>query len=378
MLRFLRLRNFKCFSDQSFELKALTLLSGLNGMGKSSLLQSLLLLRQSFQRGLLKEKIGLALNGELIQIGNGKDVLFEKAQTDKISIELKLENGAEAQWHFNSDLEANVLNLDMAQYSEKIYSISLFKDNFQYLQAERLGPRSYFEMSDFDVRLHKRIGSKGEYALHYLSVLNEKNYLINPNLAHPSEKSFQIQLQIEAWMDEISPGTRMHFASYKGMNIIDLEYSFEIEKDVGNRFRSANVGFGITYTLPVLLSLLTSSSGSLILIENPEAHLHPSGQVKIGELAARAAANGTQIILESHSDHVLNGIRLAVYDDIIAPEKVQLHYFERATKENEGMVSIQSPKIDQNGRIDKWPEGFFDVWDNCLEALLKPKKVQVK
>jgi predicted ATPase len=83
----LRLQNFKRFEDQSLEIGNLTLLSGLNGMGKSSVLQSLLLLRQSYQQRLL-ESIGLALNGDLVHIGTARDALFEDAKEDRIGFVL--------------------------------------------------------------------------------------------------------------------------------------------------------------------------------------------------------------------------------------------------------------------------------------------------
>lgn len=156
------------------------------------------------------------------------------------------------------------------------------------------------------------------------------------------------------------------------MDLVNLEYSFVTGKHVSNKFRSTNVGFGLTYTLPVIVALLAAGKGSLIMIENPEAHLHPKGQVCIGELMAIAASSGVQVVVESHSDHILNGIRLAVYNQKIAPDKVMLHYFER--KEiNQGKTSVVTPTIDQNGRIDRWPDGFFDVWDKCLETLLTPR-----
>jgi predicted ATPase len=156
------------------------------------------------------------------------------------------------------------------------------------------------------------------------------------------------------------------------MDLVNLEYSFVTGKHVSNSFRSTNVGFGLTYTLPVIVALLASNTGSLIMLENPEAHLHPEGQVRIGELMALAASCGIQVIVESHSDHILNGIRLAVYNQQIACDKIMLHYFER--KEfNQGQTSVVTPRIDQNGRIDRWPDGFFDVWDKCLETLLTPR-----
>ena len=150
MIQILRLENFKCFEEQELELGALTLLSGLNGMGKSTVLQSLLLLRQSYQRGLLK-KTGLALNGDLVRIGAAQDALFEDAKEEKIGFEIDLGNGNKGKWRFNYNKEADVLDLDLAPPSTEIYRSGLFKDDFHYLQAERLGPRRFFEMSVFQV-----------------------------------------------------------------------------------------------------------------------------------------------------------------------------------------------------------------------------------
>ncbi len=370
MIRFIRMENFKCFEKQEIELGALTLLSGLNGMGKSTVLQSLLLLRQSYQQGLL-QKTGLSLNGDLVRIGTAQDALFEDAKEERIGLEIDLENGSGGKWKFNYDKETDVLDLDQSLSSDNIYRSSLFTDDFHYLQAERLGPRRFFEMSVFQVMQHRQIGTRGEFAAHLLASYGAKK-ISNESLAHPTAESLKLRDQVEAWLEEISPGTRIHLALHKGMDLVNLEYSFITGKHVSNSFRSTNVGFGLTYTLPVIIALLASGKGALIMIENPEAHLHPEGQVRIGELMALAASCGIQVVVESHSDHILNGIRLAVYNQKIAPDKVMLHYFER--KEiNQGKTTVVTPTIDQNGRIDRWPDGFFDVWDKCLETLLTPR-----
>jgi predicted ATPase len=151
-----------------------------------------------------------------------------------------------------------------------------------------------------------------------------------------------------------------------------LRYSFVTGEQRSNRYRSTSVGFGITYVLPVLVAVLSSAPGSIVLVENPEAHLHPKGQVRIGELLARAAAIGIQVIVETHSDHVLNGIRLAVHSGKIEPESVAFHYFSRVEEAGRVRASVESPKIDKDGRLDRWPEGFFDEWDKSLERLLAP------
>ncbi|RZB31671.1 MAG: hypothetical protein SRB2_04640 [Desulfobacteraceae bacterium Eth-SRB2] len=142
MIRFIRMENFKCFETQKIELGALTLLSGLNGMGKSTILQALLLLRQSYQQGLL-QKTGLSLNGDLVRIGTAQDALFEDAKEEKIGFEIGMANGNKGKWRFNYNEEADVLDLDQHPSNGNIYRSSLFEDDFHYLQAERLGPRRF-------------------------------------------------------------------------------------------------------------------------------------------------------------------------------------------------------------------------------------------
>jgi predicted ATPase len=175
-------------------------------------------------------------------------------------------------------------------------------------------------------------------------------------------------------MGEISPGTRIKISSNPDIDLMSIQYSFVTGKEVSNPYRSTNVGFGISYTLPIVVAVLASVPGSLILIENPEAHLHPRGQSKIGELLALAASYGVQIIIETHSDHVLNGIRVAVHGGKIKPDDVQLHYFQRTADRERASTEVISPKIDRNGRIDRWPDGFFDEWERNLDILLEPAK----
>ena len=93
--------------------------------------------------------------------------------------------------------------------------------------------------------------------------------------------------------------------------------------------RAPNAGFGISYALPIVVAALRAAAGGLLLVENPEAHLHPAGQSRIGGFLARVAADGVQVFVETHSDHVLNGIRVAVADGSAAllPEQAAIHFF---------------------------------------------------
>lgn len=365
-MRFLRLKNFKCFEDQSLALKNLTLLSGLNSSGKSSVLQSLLLLRQSYQQDLLTS-VGLAMNGDLVCLGTAQDILFEGATKDIIGFEITWNNNTESKWYFKYDREVDVLKIDSSVKTREVYEYNLFQDRFHYLQAERLGPRTYLEISDFQVRQHNQLGSKGEYTAYFLSLYRDREISFK-KLQHPSQDSLLLLQQVEAWMSEISPGTRINVKDSSDLDLVSLQYSYKLS----NLYRATNVGFGISYTLPIIVAILSLQPDSLILLENPEAHLHPKGQAKMGELLALAASCGIQILVETHSDHILNGIRLATHNGKIKPDDVQLHYFQREETQEELLTKVVSPKLDRNGRIDDWPDGFFDEWDKSLEALLEP------
>ncbi|RAM48444.1 MAG: DUF3696 domain-containing protein [Hapalosiphonaceae cyanobacterium JJU2] len=364
MISLLKLKNFKSFEEQSIDLKTLTLLSGLNSTGKSSVIQSLLLLRQSYQQDLLPT-IGLALNGDLVCIGTAQDALFEAAKEDSIGFEVVWTNEAKGVWLFDYNREADVLTLASPPTSSDIYQLSLFNDKFHYLQAERVGPRTYFEISDFQVRQHQQLGTQGEYTAHFLSVYRDKN-IPNTKLNHPNATSLNLKDQVEAWMGEVSPGTRLEIKSNPDMDLVSFQYSYGLS----NPYRATNVGFGITYTLPIIVAVLASEPDTLILVENPEAHLHPRGQAKMGELLALAANCGVQVVIETHSDHVLNGIRLAVHRRHLDHKEVQLHYFQRQQTEGQVFTKVLSPRINSHGRIDQWPDGFFDQMEKDLMELM--------
>lgn len=370
MINSLKLTNYKAFENQLIEFKPLTLLSGLNSTGKSSVLQSLLLLRQSYQQELLPN-VGLALNGELVRIGTAQDAFCERAKEDYLGFEIIWNDGKKGIWRFSYDpikTGADVLNnLDLKSPIENVYKSSPFNKRFHYLQAERLGPRTSYDMSDYQARRLGQLGSKGEYTAHFLAINQDKDVL-QTKLRHSMAKSNALSSQVEGWMREVSPGTRIKINSNSDIGLMSLQYFY----GDSNPYRATNVGFGISYTLPIIVAVLSSSPGTLIIIENPEAHLHPKGQVKMGELLSLAASCGIQIVIETHSDHVLNGIRLAVHGGKIKPYDVQLHYFHRQEKDGQTVTEVVSPHIDRNGRIDRWPDGFFDEWEKSLDVLLEP------
>ena len=365
MISHLRLRNFKCFRDLALPFGAITVLSGSNGTGKSSTLQALLLLRQSYRLGLLNTR-GLALNGDLVRLGSGKDALFEGADEDVISFEMSINGGQATPWSFRIEGQSDVLPLNQPP-EDQILEGGLFGKSFHYLQAERTGPRTSFAMSDSEVLRNRRLGTRGEYCAHFLAAFEREEIQVR-RLEHPDAVSFGLRDQAEAWISCVSPGIRIHVSPQPRMDLVNLEFSKVTGSYVSDPYRATNVGFGLSYTLPIFVAALSSQPGGLLIIENPEAHLHPAAQVKMAEFLALAAAGGIQVILETHSDHVLNGVRLAVHRKVLDPDEVKLHFF-RASREELG-TEVVSPKLNGRGRIDYWPEGFFDEWEKSLDELL--------
>ncbi len=224
MITSLELRNFKCFKQQVLQFSPLTILSGLNGMGKSSVLQALLLLRQSFLQGTLP-RTGVTLNGELLRLGTAKDVLYQDALEDELEIGIQFDHITQAQFLMGYDRDADVLHLVSPEVAKEIFETKLFSDNFHYLQAERLGPRVASAVSDYMVRHRRQLGSAGEFAAHYLVTFGDDRISL-PELAHLRTDSLLLRHQVDAWLGEISPGVRVNITSHPEMDFVNLQYSF--------------------------------------------------------------------------------------------------------------------------------------------------------
>ena len=181
--------------------------------------------------------------------------------------------------------------------------------------------------------------------------------------------------QIQRWLNIISPGAKV---ACEKVEIGSRTRYFQSVAYGDKKFKPENVGFGVSDILPVLTTLLTSRPGDIVIIENPEAHLHPKGQAKMGELLARAAAYGVQLFVETHSDHVINGIRVAVADKLIQPADVNIAFFERrehgvsrddGSVETETYAEVRNIKMDKRGFLSEYPEGFMDEWNKQLLEL---------
>lgn len=136
---------------------------------------------------------------------------------------------------------------------------------------------------------------------------------------------------------------------------------------ISEPFLPVNVGFGIPYVLPLVVELLVSDKDGLLLIENPESHLHPKGQTMIAQLISLAAENGCQIICESHSDHVINGVRVAAKKGLICNYNIGVVYFSK--NENQE-TRVNSISVDRNGNLSDYPPGLLDEWGILMTELI--------
>ena len=390
-LNALELKNFKCFREQRIEFGKLTVLSGLNGMGKSSVVQALLLLRQSLAGN--RAQRSLQHSGDLIELGTDADILFELADDNEIVFVLEYDGIWRSEYVYSYAGDEERLTLDLGNRSsgvstrelsmtdngwrefphesppDKIGSAtrSIFSDTgFQYLSAERLGPRKFLPWSEEQVSM-RSLGVQGEHVLAFLSERGRDGLQNDDPRIKDHDRSLTVAAQVSAWLQETSPGANLEISELRQIDALSAQYSYSRTGDVGSRsFRAANVGFGISYALPVLTALIGAVEGDMVIVENPEAHLHPRGQTRMGELSARAAKAGVQVIAETHSDHFLDGVRLDALRGIIDREATRIHFFTRDAAESR----IISPRIMEDGKMSDWPTGFFDERDGNLLELL--------
>jgi len=365
MITRITVENFKSLKKTDINVRSLNLLMGLNGMGKSSFLQVLLLLMQSDK---LEER-EVDLNGILVQIGQGKDALYQFAEGKNIILGLEFNGQQLFSWKFPYQSDKEKLTAETGYSKEQMRFFRESTKQSQYVSAERIGPRDIYETSSIMVADKKQIGLWGEFAAHFIEIFG-LDYVVPEGVRHHDAASNKLTHQLNAWMQEISPGVLINTKYVPVANKVILDYQFELTKARTNSFRPKNVGFGISYVLPIVLALLTAEEDKIIIIENPESHIHPSGQAKLGKLIALASNLGAQLFIETHSDHILNGIRVAVKEKYIDKSKVNVLYFDKKTTDTEQFSNITQIEMDKNGELSEYPKDFLDEWSKQLLKLV--------
>lgn len=339
MIKSVCLKNFKSFLNASISMQKLTLLTGLNSSGKSTLMQALRMYNQAANQ-----------KSPFLSGHGGFDEVRSKFASNTSNIDITLD--------FENQQETLTISQQEATKPKKC-------PVFLYVGADRLGPQPNLPLAP-NSQSDPEIGEKGEYVLGFIQSLIEQNYLLPKELLQAGSASQTFEQVLQDWLAEITPGVTFSARHFKQADTAHAQI---------DGHRPTNVGFGLSYTLPIIAAALgvvaypasaennefwvdeweqkKSSNGVLLLLENPEAHLHPKGQTAMGRLLALCANQGVQIVVETHSEHVMDGIRIAINQGLISHTYVKFHYF---SKDEQGLSHIKTPQLDANAKLDSWPE----------------------
>lgn len=369
MIQRIELENFKSHRMFREDLNNITILTGGNAAGKSSVIQAILLAVRSYQE--LDRKCVKTSNVGGVNLGLPANIISENFEGQEMKICLRMSD-------CGSDVYNVVYRLDdldetsfkLCNYDEMLLALeaheSILRGDIYYLNAERLGPRIVYDMnndrSDY-------VGVYGEYT-GYVIHETDKRQRLNPDFSLPEMLKIsaisRFSANCEEWLQMIIPGTSLQC-------VVDTEKNMSVLKfqNDGDYYLPPATGFGISYVLPIIVQALLAGmkDNAVLLVENPEAHLHPYSQSAIGKFLAYVAACGVQIIVETHSEHVIDGCRL----QLACLKKCNLMKTIFFSKNYQESVYRNIATL-ENGELENWPEGFFDQKRMDLRKLLEMRK----
>lgn len=379
------LRNFKCFKSLKLGCGRLTLLTGLNAAGKSTTIQSILLLAQTLRA---KEwGSDLWLNGPLVQLGTPGDIINQGA--DGIEIGLSTDSVG-CRWAFSAieredERVLRVSEIEVTEQEARKYQVrgqlrQLLPDDAStpalrqvlneirqtiYVSAIRQVQTEVFPAPEDPDPIHADVGPVGEFGPWWFHHHDDMEVEARRRLAG-SESLTTLRGQVNAWLQDLFPGAEANTQSITRSRLMRLELRTAKTDDWR---RPSNTGYGLSYAFPILVAGLCAKSDQLFIVDSPEAHLHPRGQSRIGRFLAQIAASGLQVLIETHSDHVLNSLRLAVRNGILSPDDTKVHFFDPKLQVDETATPVSSISIDSRGNLSGWPVGFFDQSEADLANL---------
>ncbi len=361
----LSIEGYKCFKEETtFELNNITLLTGANSAGKSSVIQSLLLLKK-ISKGSITESnpwIDLDLNDPnyALELGKYDDI---KSRSDNNYEDFLSSDSTEDISFVLNDGKAIIKPADNknAEYIVKVFSdeksIESLKNDldngFVYMNAERMAPHYvYKNMDNADF-----CDCHGTNTGNVIQKHENDNCRIKRAFSNSDKNKWSIEL--DKWIDYIFPNVALRV-------VPSGEDNYQV-RVLGNA--ATNVGFGITYALPILVSGLTVPEGGMLIVENPEAHLHAKAQSNMGYFLARMAAAGVRVIIETHSEHVVNGIRRMIVEGKteMSHKDMTIYFFQNKN----GDKNIMEFGMDEWGNLNEFPVDFFDQVRQDMSKLME-------
>ncbi len=377
MISKLFIENFKRFSHQSLRFEPLTVLAGLNGTGKTSVIHALLLAREAAS-GTRSDVV--PLNGPFgLELGTVEDVVNWNATGD-VRISYEARDAEPGGWTLAADSdEALHLRATDVAHAEVPPAFQRRTHTFAYLCAERLGPRTVAPSMALPGE-QLTVGVQGEFTVQVLHALGGK--MIPNARRHPNEadgEATYLKYAVERWLSEIVRPVEFSTLPFVGTEMLALRVrvpgkAVEGGPDVlaSEWVRMPNMGFGVSYALPIVVAGLLAAKGGMLIVENPEAHLHPAGQSRMGFFLAWLAGLGVQVVVETHSDHILNGFRRAIAESkVIKAADAVVHFFDSDDENNSRVTELQFTEL---GGLSDWPKGFFDQFQTDISSLSRIRR----
>lgn len=349
MIKTIKIEAFKSILDMELECSKLNLLVGANSSGKTTTLQVILL---------AAETTGKMHNHQydLVSLGNFRDFRSFNSSKDYVLLEIYWENGKSLRLDIcesdDSKEAFTTVHADNSLYELLDYQ----RGRLRYLSCQRIGHQFIYSKNRTSLDV---IGTMGEYAIHYLN--KHRGLLLDENMVKDSVQE-TLEYQVNYWLDYIVD------ASISTEDNIGPEFLSAYYTPAGSRpTRPNDIGSGVGYIISVLIMCLASKPGDIIIIENPEIHLHPYAQSKVCEFLYFIANAGRQLFVETHSDHLFNGIRKGIATGQMKSDDINVSFFSLDKKRCTKNTKIEFGK---RGRILNTADGLFDQFDIDLNAMI--------
>ena len=347
MLGIFNIKGFKCFRNTDICINDMTVLVGANGYGKSSTIQALLLFKQAVDNASF-----VNLNGDFgLELGEVIDIINQNYSEPHIVLSLTNEGTKEnsSECHFDIEDRDEELTLNCT-FPAEIKEEKLKQKEFYYVSAERNGPRISQPLASMEFL---SVGTKGERTAQVIATKGGLTKVDN-NRIFQSSRNPNLDAQVNEWLSYIFPGIKISANIDNSL----LRASIKVSNTYSKSVHAPNMGFGVSFVLPIIVDGLVAKKGSFFIIENPEAHLHPAAQTAIGYFLATIAHAGVNVIVETHSDHVIDGIQLFVVRNKEWHGHVTINNYGLNTDSDEPLITPIT--LDENGDYSEWPDGFMD------------------
>ena len=344
MLKRMDVKGYKCIEEASFKLEMLTLVTGTNASGKSTLLQAVLIALKS-----KIQKNSTYLNEVIKPYIQIEEVLCRTS--DAREIDVCVYDDSDGWLHTKLSHAEEWITFDP--------SINLdYEESIFYLAADRKGPEELVPLSK-----ELSIGQHGQFAVGHFELNKDKP--ISLDICSPEAPAKTLKAQLAWWLSFIT-GVNCEANTQKVTSTtVKLSFTMGVLGEVS----PLNTGAGNSYLLKLLVMCMIAKPGHVLLIENPEIHLHPGAQSRLGVLFGFLAARGVQLIVETHCEHLINRIRYEVYKQKLNAKDVVLYYKPSVDQEFIQMGILPTGHFcnKEGGRFN-FPSGFFD---STLSELLE-------